>query len=235
MTAGQSAWVNTVTLESELSNQGRAVLHYKIQYPQFSGIYYQRMLGELNSIYKARAAALEQGRVRQLYCEATRLPVQTETENNPNVRYDVAAAFEMGYNENCVLSLYFDQYEFTGGAHGNTVRCSDTWNLSRGACVLLRDLFACSVNYKAYIVENVNKQIAAQSKENAGIYFDDYALKTMQYFNDKHFYLTPEGIAIYYQQYEIAPYSTGIPVFIIPYVPGFVLSPACPPRGQIQR
>ncbi|MFA9379767.1 MAG: DUF3298 and DUF4163 domain-containing protein [Acetanaerobacterium sp.] len=228
--ADSAASVNTVVMESELSHQGRAVLHYKIEYPQFTGTYFQRMLGELSGIYKARAQSLQQGRVRELFCQAIGQPASAqegaENDNDaPLYKYELAVGFSTPYNENCMLSLCFDQYEFTGGAHGNTVRCSDTWNLQRGCYTLLRDLFARTVNYKSYIVENVNKQIAAQMESGDGIFFDDYAALTAKYFNDRQFHLTPEGIEVYYQLYEIAPYVFGIPTFVIPYVPGSVIAP----------
>ncbi|MFR3751201.1 MAG: RsiV family protein [Enterocloster sp.] len=35
-------------------------------------------------------------------------------------------------------------------------------------------------------------------------------------FNQNQFFLRPGYIVIYYQQYEIAPYATGIPEFSIP-------------------
>ena len=227
--ANCAAWVDTVTMESELSHQQNAVLHYKITYPQFSGTYFQRMLCEMNCLYKAKAQALQQGRVRELFCQATNevAGAQTqETENNARMpRYDLAVTFQTPFNQNGVLSLYFDQYEFTGGAHGNTIRCSESWNLQRGSCLLMRDLFARPVNYKAYLIEHINKQIAEQMETDDTIYFDDYACLTVRYFNERQFYLTPEGIVVYYQQYEIAPYSTGIPTFVIPYSQGCISMP----------
>lgn len=224
--AGCAAWVDTVTMESELSHQQNAILHYKIQYPQFSGTYFQRMLRELSCVYKARAQAIQQGRVRELFCLATQEMAALEPDTKqPVPRYDLSIVFDTTYNENCVVSMYFDQYEFTGGAHGSTTRCSDTWNMQRGCCMLLRDLFARSINYKAFIVENVNKQIAAQMQDADAGYFEDYARLTAKHFNERQFYLTPEGVAVYYQQYEIAPYVTGIPSFIIPFAPNSVIAP----------
>ncbi len=227
--ANYAAWVDTVTMESELSHQQNAVLHYKISYPQFSGTYFQRMLGEMNCLYKAKAQALQQGRVRELFCQATNEvagAVSEENGNNARIpRYDFAVAFDTPFNQNCVVSLFFDQYEFTGGAHGNTVRCSDTWNLQRGCCLLMRDLFARTTNYRAYLIEHINKQIAEQMETDDSIYFDDYPCLTVRYFNERQFYLTPDGIVVYYQQYEIAPYSTGIPTFTIPYSQGCIAMP----------
>lgn len=226
--ASCAAWVDTVTMESELSHQQHAMLHYKIQYPQFSGTYFQRMLNELNCIYKAKAQAVQQGRVRELFCLATgeiAAAQKQEDDKRQIPRYDLDVSFQTTFNQSCVLSLYFDQYEFTGGAHGNTVRCSETWNLQRGCCMLLRDLFVRPINCKTYIVEQVNKQIAEQMEAGNDIYFDDYACLTNRYFNERNFYLSPEGVVVYYQQYEIAPYVVGIPTFTIPYSQGCVIKP----------
>jgi hypothetical protein len=42
-----------------------------------------------------------------------------------------------------------------------------------------------------------------------------------------NFYLTKEGVVIYFQQYDIAPYSSGLPTFVIPYGPGGAVTPRC--------
>ena len=36
-------------------------------------------------------------------------------------------------------------------------------------------------------------------------------------FHPGNFFLVPDGIIIYYQQYDIAPYAAGIPEFLIPF------------------
>ena len=49
------------------------------------------------------------------------------------------------------------------------------------------------------------------------IYFEDYCKLVLDSFNPEQFYLVPRGntydLVIYFQQYDIAPYSTGIPTF----------------------
>ena len=55
----------------------------------------------------------------------------------------------------------------------------------------------------------------------------NYEKNVEQYFNPEHFYLKPAGLVVYFQQYEIAPYSSGIPEFTIPYLEEYVLRPQC--------
>lgn len=224
----QNVTVDKIVIESELTYQGVKVLHYKIEYPQFSGTFFQRMLGELNLLYKARAITFQQTCAQQLFYDASKQYDEAVANGYPFHMFEAYFVFEVTYNCDCTLSLYFDKYEYTGGAHGGTTRTSDTWSLSRECCLLLCDMFPPSLSYKTYTVRAINNQIAEQIKQETGFYFDDYPRLVARYFNQRSFYLTMEGVAVYYQQYEIAPYSSGIPVFILPYeYGGCVLRPQC--------
>ena len=223
----QNVTVDKIILEGELTYKDVKVLHYKIEYPKFTGIFFQRMLGELNLLYKARALTFQQTCVQQLFCEASKQYDEAMSNGYPFHMFEAYIVFEVTYNCDCSLSLYYDKYEYKGGAHGSTIRSSDTWSLNRECCLLLDDMFPSSVSYKAYTMQAINNQIAEQIKQGTGFYFADYPRLVARYFNQRSFYLTMEGVAVYYQQYEIAPYASGIPVFILPYELGCVLRPQC--------
>ena len=121
------------------------------------------------------------------------------------------------YNENCFLSSYNDDYAYTGGAHGTTFRQSDTWNLENGKLVPLSYFFYGKPNYKADIINEINNQIAKELEVDQGKYFDNYTELVNQYFDPKNYYLSPLGLEIYFPLYSIAPYSTGIATFTIPF------------------
>ncbi|HWQ73960.1 MAG TPA: RsiV family protein, partial [Syntrophomonas sp.] len=38
-----------------------------------------------------------------------------------------------------------------------------------------------------------------------------------QTFDVNNFYCTPQGVVVYFQQYDIAPYASGIREFLLPY------------------
>ena len=148
----------------------------------------------------------------------------------PFNRYDAMLQYEITYNQHCYLSLYRDQYEYTGGAHGNTVRTSDTWDLKSGYSVPLFSFFPADQDYRTLLIDQITKHANERIQQNPGIFFENYPALIVEYFNEEHYYLTPSGIAMYYQQYEIAPYATGIVVFTIPYA---VLNwyPSCVKHG----
>lgn len=140
--------------------------------------------------------------------------------DSPFHRYDAILEYTITYSWDCRLSLYRDQYTYTGGAHGSTVRASDTWNLENGLEIPLASFFPNDQNYKAFLIEKITRQADERMQKTPGIFFENYRDLILESFNEDHYYLTPTGIDIYYQQYEIAPYSTGIVVFTIPYAEG---------------
>jgi hypothetical protein len=132
--------------------------------------------------------------------------------------------FEVTYNENCALSLYFDRYIFTGGAHGTTERFSQSWELAGGGNRLsLSELFKKDFDDMGYIKKKVIEEI----KKDKEIYFDDFEQNVNDTLSKENFYITPKALAIYFQQYAIAPYSSGTPVFLIPYEKIGAMPPRC--------
>lgn len=127
--------------------------------------------------------------------------------------YDAVMQYEISYNYNCYFSTYHDIYEFTGGAHGNTIRTSDTWNLKTGRRLPLSAYFPPGTDYQKLFLE----QILIQADKEHSNYFENYRELIVQNFNPKNYYLSEDGFNLYYQQYEIAPYSTGIVVFTVFY------------------
>lgn len=153
----------------------------------------------------------------ELYRQAVKEYRDSLANGFPFRPYDAVLNYEVAFNADCFFSLYRDRYEYTGGAHGNTVRSSDTWSLKTGNRLALSDLFMPGENYRMILTEQILLQADENMRQNPGIYFEDYRALIVKFFNPESFFLTPEGLNIYYQQYEIAPYSTGIVVFTIGY------------------
>ena len=110
-----------------------------------------------------------------------------------------------------------DQYTYTGGAHGSTIRTSDTWDFSSGRYLTLADFYPHNPAYREGIFRILDQQVKAREKDSPSTYFDDYQALIRSTFKPESFFATPKGIVIYFQQYDIAPYSTGIPEFLIPF------------------
>ena len=143
--------------------------------------------------------------------------IQNSTTDIPFHTYEAVQNYEIPYNQDCHLSVYVDQYQFSGGAHGITPRSSQNWCAGLRRTLTLRDFFPHKPHLEQYIQCEIIRQIGVQMESGEKEYFDNYAELVAQTFNPCSFYMVPGGLAVYFQQYDIAPYVMGIPVFIIPY------------------
>lgn len=193
------------------------ILEANISYPQinlpssliiqnFVNNYYLKIA---NDFYKYASTELKS------YARET---FQYRIENKyPFMSYEAVMNYVVALRENCLLSTYIDQYQYAGGAHGSTVRSSNSWNLQTGHIIELKDLFPQDTAYIPLIIEQITEIANQQIKNNEFIYFEDYKELIPKYYNPKSFYLTPTDLIVYYQQYEIGPYASGIIEFRIPY------------------
>jgi hypothetical protein len=147
-----------------------------------------------------------------LFIEAVRVYKEAVENGYPIRPFESLLVYQVTHNAFGLLSSYRDRYDYTGGAHGITIRKSTTFNLKTGAVIPLDAFFPSNFNYSQFLIDEMIKI----AKKDPSIYFENYQELIIKYFNPKSYYLTEKGIAIYYQQYEIAPYSTGIVVFEIP-------------------
>lgn len=152
-----------------------------------------------------------------LYNEAVNSYMESLKNDYPFHGFEAYMEYKITYNDNCFLSLYADKYEFRGGAHGYTTRKSDTYELCTGEYIYLYCFFKPYTDYELFITQEIIIQAENNLIDNPGIYFEDYKNLIAENFNPNNFYMSPDGITFYYLQYEIAPYSTGIVEFTIPY------------------
>lgn len=199
-----------------MKHMGVPVLNYKIEYPQFSSPHNREGLARINQYYQSQAKALQKKFETGNYAEAVELYKSSKENQFPFHMFEALSVYTVTYNQNDLLSLYFDEYTYSGGAHGSTIRTSDTWNTRKGCRLGLYQMSGDPFRTRKVILDTINQQIAVQIKNEEGMYFDDYEKLVAENFNPENFYLTPEGLVIYYQQYDIAPYASGIPEFTLP-------------------
>lgn len=222
-----SVEVENFCIQETMLYKKKELLSYKIEYPQFKSLQFLMAVNRINLYYKNKALEFERYCRTKLFCLAVDQYKYSIENNFPVQKYEAIVNYVLSYNQNCAISLYFNQYIYTGGAHGTTLRYSDTWNLQTGRTIPLKNLFARNINYRDYIIKNITAQVKEQIKNGENVYFDDYEQNISQYLNEESFYITQKGLVIYYQQYDIAPYSSGIPEFLIPYAKGILMPPRC--------
>lgn len=205
--------VSKITAAKEKFCGGQIVLSYRVEYPEFTASFCVQNLRLINNFYRQRADRLMY-RVHQCLIPLAIDGYHDAVQNgNPVLPYEVVSEFTVTQNDGRLLSLYTDCYEFTGGAHGNTVRTSETWNIKKGCRLSLKETCSCA---DGRLNDRIKAEIKNQIGKNAENYFENYEELIDQTFNPSQFYVKDGQLVVYFQQYDIAPYSTGITEFVIP-------------------
>ena len=127
-------------------------------------------------------------------------------------KYIAIAYYIVHYQKNDILSLSVFYYCYTGGAHGCTIQEAYNLNLVNGEEISLPEILREKKDYTKVI----NQEIKRQIKLNPEVYFEKGAA-FQSISEEQPFYIIEDGIIIYFGLYEIAPYSSGIRYFKIPF------------------
>lgn len=207
----------TNTFERKLYYKNTVVLKYKIEYPQILGNSFG--IHRFNRFNFIKAIRLKQYSEKNLFKEAKELYDFNVSNGYPVMVYEIVSDFTVTLNKKPCISIYSDDYMFTGGAHGTTTRMSQNWNIQTGNQINLNELFDCNCDYVLYILKDINNQIEEQIANETNYYFDNYCNLVLNSIDLNSFYLDNKYVNIYFQQYDIAPYSSGIPTFQVTSLP----------------
>ncbi|GAB4314130.1 MAG: hypothetical protein Kow00127_05290 [Bacteroidales bacterium] len=140
------------------------------------------------------------------------------TEGIPNIEglssfnWTKKITSEVIFNHYNVLSLRFSKYAYTGGAHGIEISRFVCFNIKNGKQLKISDLVPADSLINLWkLAEHKLRQtnnISSHVKLSQAGFLVDHLPET------DNFYLTSNGIHLYYNVYQIAPFSTG-PVEII--------------------
>lgn len=198
-------------LTEELTYEGLTMVTADFKYPIVMGG--GKAEKRINSYYKHIALTLMRKTRRELLPAAVDEWRYAMENSYPFRPFDIVMNYTVTENDRDVLSLYYDIYEYTGGAHGTTKRFGDTWRASTGWFLELSDFFPRGANIKRLLTDNAIKIAAEQMAAGTHQYFDGYPKLIKKYYSPTKFYIQPSAVSIFYDQYAIAPGFEGIPVF----------------------
>lgn len=156
------------------------------------------------------------------YCEKWLLP-QARAEYDralaasaPLPRFQAELTYRVTYQDERFLSLYTQSREAGGGSTALTRR-GDTWDLAQSCPVPLSSFFPPRSAWRRELLERLAEEVRRQLRAGAAQYHEDWHKALRRRFNPQNYYLTGEGLALFYPLYALAPESGGIPAFVIPY------------------
>ena len=193
--------------------ENNVVLKYHIEYSEIVMDWQQNRNGikKFNDYNLKMALQTQQKAENELYKEAIELYKYNKENGYPQMMYELYREYQITLNQENAVSMYIDEYIFSGGAHGTTTRTSQTWNLMLGKMVELYELYPNEPYFLLDILRKINREIS----ENIEIYFADPYPLVVEYFNPDSYYIDNGKVVIYFQQYDIAPYSSGIIEFTL--------------------
>jgi hypothetical protein len=177
-------------------------LEAQLSYPQVYG------LGEAGQTINRTLAAEIDAFAAKLNESINSSPLKripTTSKMQVNVSHGV------DFNESPLLSVTITEWFYTGGAHPMRYLRAFTFDTRTGERLQLADLFKGDADYRAKLNEIMNAQIAARKIS----VFPFTPFKGIR--DDQEFFLSPEGLVVYYQLYEYTPYVAGFLKFPIPY------------------
>lgn len=189
------------TVENNRSYSDESKLLTDIQYP-FIGLADQAAADKINAVILADVEAAEK--------EVKDNLADYGEYQSPN-RSEIYFNYKITYQQGDFLSIVLWDYQYYGGAHGSTRQITHTFDLKTGAEYTLADLMKADSGYVSYISDTIKADIVKAGMEDAQLTkFESIADK-------QSYYLSDEGLVIYFQQYEYFPYAAGIMEYTIPY------------------
>ena len=209
--------VETKEIPLRLEHEGTLLCTVLLSQPRLSGETRALALRLMNGYYGRFTKELLYYAEKKLKPAALK-ELAYRTENGyPFNPFELRSGFTVTYNQDGVLSLYTDVYEFTGGAHGSTLRFADMWHTPIGLPASPVELFPKGTRIKKLLTDFAAETAAAQIAAGTDMYLDGYPDLMRKHFSYSNIYITQTGLALFYQQTTVAPYAEGIPVFVLPF------------------
>lgn len=127
--------------------------------------------------------------------------------------YDVGTTYSVMRADDKVVSVVVDGYEYTGGAHPNSMRSAYTFDTQTGEKLSLAAAVRDLDDAQAETTEFLTKKLKEQ-EENL---LEDYQNYIQDILTDNTWYLDQEGFHIIINEYIVSPHSTGIQEMVMPY------------------
>ncbi|WP_297990803.1 DUF3298 and DUF4163 domain-containing protein [Anoxybacillus sp.] len=198
--------LNVTTKQIKHTNE---LMEVDLNIPVVSGSNNRSFQRHVNRLLRKESLDLK----REVEKEARENMAISKKEGFPYRLHAAVSRFDVTYNAHGVLSIPVTLYSYTGGAHGMTVKVPNNFDFHEGKSLQLTDLFKKGTNYKQVITN----EVIAQIKKENDLYFDNAIDVVKKMPDDQPYYITSDGIVVYYGLYEIAPYAAGIREFLIPF------------------
>ena len=157
------------------------------------------------------------------YCENCLFPIAAEAYREalavsaPLPLFRAELTYRVTFNESGLWSLYTQSREISLPGQALLRRWGDTWDLAEGFPLPLSAFFPSHSNWRRQLLTQAAEEICRREAAGTSLFREDWRRRLRRSLNSRNFYLTGEGLAIFFPMYALAPAAEGIPTFLIPY------------------
>jgi hypothetical protein len=189
------------------------LVNMDISYPVLSGGNKKVRL-RINRFYEKIAEIIEQfARNELLNCAA----IYSHTLVNSGGAFrpsEVRVRYTVTYNDAEYFSLYREIQITDSCSQRQLYKFGDTWDLKTGWLVTLKDFFEPNAHVRKKLCTFIEERIDHEMRLGYGQYLESSQRSIRRMFDMQKFYLTTEGIVLFFDPGTIAPKHCGTPAFV---------------------
>ncbi|HZH60493.1 MAG TPA: DUF3298 and DUF4163 domain-containing protein [Metabacillus sp.] len=182
-------------------------------YPQVTGMFDKAAEKKINDkLYSI--AKTTNNNIIDFYEEEELAREEWESEYGEFWDWDYDFSFEIHYNQEHRLSILFRDYAYTGGAHGMSGIYTLNFDCLTGNTIKL----STAIKGKSKIVRNyAYKDLLNQEKRGQETLLME-SVNDITINEGRPWVYNKKGVKLFFQEYEVAPYSSGNPEVVVPAV-----------------
>ena len=199
--------------ERNLKSKGVTVLHCTIRRPTFSDTGKQNRMER----YFTRMEQLWQARWENKMYSLAQQAFADQPDQSSFSPWHASMDYRVTYWDPPLLSIRIDIRE-QGPVSPPISQCvGETWDCSSGyPCPLRAFLPAKPRHWKRTLTEQLKEQAQQRMSSGESLLNSNCLSVLKQAFDPNRFYLTEDGIVVFYPLYALGSYGEGIPTFTIP-------------------
>lgn len=195
----------------------------KFSYPEISSKTKPELATKMNELIKRQLLDTIEGSPNQagsnqsLESFADSFIQDYQKDNNTFTSWEIERNVQVVYNTNTLLTLLFEEFGFTGGAHPFNGSRFIVLNLANGNQIVLDDVM--NPGYEAALNVEGERAFreARQLAEHSSLEEDGFNFVNNAFVLNDNFGVNKDGLSFIFNSYEIAPYVMGPTEFTIPY------------------
>ena len=152
-----------------------------------------------------------------LYPKACQSYTEHQTQSRPFLPWQVKLDYEITFWQPPLISIRLEIQEQDPSALPCFLHIGEVWDTAAGYPRSLRSFLPETPRlWKRELMKQLAVLVQQQLDSGESLLRPDCFSDVKQKFDSERFYLTEEGIVIYYPLYALGPYGEGIPTFTIP-------------------